>query len=151
MSALYAKRAMHGGWETPAHIFTALDREFDFTLDAAASQENAKCARYFSKIENGLAQDWGEHRVWLNPPYGDKNLRQWVKKAYEASLAGALVVCFLPVNASSVWWNEYAPLAEIRWMRGRVKFVGAKSTAPFASCFMIFRPRNAPLLARAPR
>ena len=147
--ALYAPRAMHPSWETPAHIFAALDREFDFTLDAAASAENAKCEHYFDEQTDGLAQDWGNYRVGVNPPYGDANLRAWVRKAHEASQLGAIVVAFVPVNASSRWWNDYAPLAsEIRWVRGRVRFVGAKATAPFASCFLIFRPPTVPLRAR---
>lgn len=141
MATLYAKRAMHESWETPAHIFEPLDEEFGFTLDAAASADNRKCPHYFSVDEDGLACEWGRHVVWLNPPYGDANLRRWIKKAYDSAQAGATVVCFVPVNASSVWWTEYAPKAsEIRWVRGRVRFVGAASTAPFASCLLIFRP-----------
>ncbi|MGP7060254.1 adenine methyltransferase, partial [Klebsiella pneumoniae subsp. pneumoniae] len=33
-------------WQTPIEIFNALDREFGFWLDAAASESNALCAHY---------------------------------------------------------------------------------------------------------
>ena len=56
-------------WETPQDFFNKLNEEFRFTLDAAASDDNAKCANYFTKEQDGLVQSWG-HTVWLNPPYG---------------------------------------------------------------------------------
>ena len=46
-------------WETPKNLFEELDREFHFTLDAAASHENHKCDKYYTADENGLEQDWG--------------------------------------------------------------------------------------------
>ena len=36
-----------------------LDAEFRFTLDAAASDGNHKCARYFTQSDDGLRQNWG--------------------------------------------------------------------------------------------
>ena len=46
-------------WATPDAVFETLDREFNFTLDACATDENHKCARYFTKTENGLQKKWG--------------------------------------------------------------------------------------------
>jgi site-specific DNA-methyltransferase (adenine-specific) len=46
-------------WETPQKLFDELDAEFHFTLDAAASDENHKCARYFTQKDDGLRQNWG--------------------------------------------------------------------------------------------
>ena len=46
-------------WETPQKLFDELDAEFHFTLDAAASDENHKCARYFTQNDDGLRQNWG--------------------------------------------------------------------------------------------
>ena len=45
-------------WETPQSLFDELNAEFNFTLDAAASDVNHKCKRYFTKKDNGLLQDW---------------------------------------------------------------------------------------------
>lgn len=46
-------------WETPQRLFDELDAEFHFTLDAAASDSNHKCARYFTQNDDGLRQNWG--------------------------------------------------------------------------------------------
>ena len=35
-----------GLWETPQEFFDKLNREFDFTLDACATPENAKCINF---------------------------------------------------------------------------------------------------------
>lgn len=51
-------------WATPQAFFDELNAEFNFTLDPCATSENAKCARYFTKEDDGLAQSWsGEHNV----------------------------------------------------------------------------------------
>lgn len=54
-------------WETPPEFFAALDAEFHFTLDACATSDNAKCARYYTPDENGLSQNWSKETVWCNP------------------------------------------------------------------------------------
>lgn len=46
-------------WATPQWIFDELDREFHFTLDAAADAQNAKCARFWDEETDALAQEWG--------------------------------------------------------------------------------------------
>jgi DNA N-6-adenine-methyltransferase (Dam)/AT hook motif len=56
-------------WSTPQDFFDHLDAEFHFTLDVCATAENAKCPRYFSPEQDGLAQDWGTAIVWMNCPY----------------------------------------------------------------------------------
>ena len=45
-------------WATPQDFFDKLNDEFHFTLDAAASPDNAKCANYFTEEQDGLAQSW---------------------------------------------------------------------------------------------
>jgi len=70
-------------WATPQDFFDILNKEFNFTLDAAATDENAKCKRYFTEKDDGLAQSWDGERVFCNPPYG-RGLKHWVKKASEA-------------------------------------------------------------------
>jgi hypothetical protein len=54
-------------WPTPAELFDALDKEFAFDLDPCASPGNAKCARYFTADDDGLAQAWTGN-VFMNPP-----------------------------------------------------------------------------------
>jgi phage N-6-adenine-methyltransferase len=127
-------------WGTPQRFFDAYDAEFHFTLDVCAKPENAKCARYFTEADDGLAQPW-EGACWMNPPYG-KTIGLWVQKAYESAQAGATIVSLLPVRTDTKWWQRYCiPPAEIRFVAGRITFVGASNPAPFPNAVVIFRPQ----------
>jgi hypothetical protein len=76
-------------WETPPELFAELDKEFHFTLDVAATAENALCERYYTKETDGLSQSWQtDGVVWCNPPYG-RSVAKWVRKAYLESMGGA--------------------------------------------------------------
>jgi phage N-6-adenine-methyltransferase len=126
--------------ETPQDFFNDLDREFHFTLDVCAIQINTKCTRFYSSEQDGLLQDWAGEVCWMNPPYG-LILRQWTQKAYEASKAGATVVCLLPVRSDTKWWHQYVlPYAEIRYLERRLKFGGSPHNAAFPCAVAIFRP-----------
>jgi hypothetical protein len=75
----------------------------------------------------------------MNPPYGP-GLRHWVKKAHEAAQVGATVVGLLPARTDCTWWHDYVlPHAEIRFIRGRLKFSGNGNSATFPSVITIFR------------
>lgn len=127
-------------WETPQKFFETLDVEFGFTLDVCARPENAKCPRYFSPEEDGLRQEWAPEVCWMNPPYG-REIGKWIQKAYEEAQKGATVVCLLPSRTDTAWWHEYVMrAAEVRFIRGRLRFGGAENGAPFPSCVVVFRP-----------
>lgn len=125
-------------WATPQDFFDKLNQEFSFELDVCASGANAKCKRYFTKEQDGLAQKW-EGVCWMNPPYG-RVISRWMKKAYESSVAGATVVCLVPARTDTAWWHDYATRGEVRFIRGRLKFGGQKNCAPFPSAVVVFRP-----------
>lgn len=55
-------------WETPQDLFDALDTEFHFTLDPCSTDANAKCAKHYTKEQDGLKQDWTGETVFCNPP-----------------------------------------------------------------------------------
>lgn len=126
-------------WSTPQEVFDELDKEFDFTLDPCATDENAKCDRYFTSEDDGLKQDWGKERIFLNPPYG-RDISKWMKKAYSASQKGATVVCLPPARTDTKWWHDYAMKGEIFLIKGRLKFGNAKNSAPFPSAVVVFKP-----------
>jgi site-specific DNA-methyltransferase (adenine-specific) len=135
-------------WATPAYVFNALDAEFHFTLDVCATRENAKCDTYFDKASNGLSQSWGGI-CFMNPPYG-KEIGKWMEKAYREAQKGAVVVCLIPARPDTRWWHDWVMKAqEIRFVRGRLKFVGGKYPAPFPSCVIIFldSPQTQPKLS----
>ena len=127
-------------WETPQDFFDKLDIEFHFTLDAAALKENAKCKNYYTPEENGLKKEWNGI-VWCNPPYGRKETGMWVKKAYEEYTRGCkTIVMLLPARTDTKWFHEYIyGKAEIRFVKGRLKFGGAKDAAPFPSMVVVFK------------
>jgi len=129
----------HDGWETPQTLFDEIDREFNFSVDVAASSSNAKCSRYFDLATDGLAQDWAPDTCWMNPPYG-RTIEYWVAKAAIESGKGATVVGLLPARTDTRWWHSWVQgHAEIRFVRGRIKFSGAKD-APFPSAIVVWRP-----------
>ncbi len=131
-------------WETPEGLFAELDREFRFTLDAAASPVNAKCKRYYTAKDNGLIQDWGGETVFCNPPYGNKETGEWTKKCYEeAQKPETTVVLLIPARTDRASFHDYVlGKAEIRFIRGRLKFERggeALAPAPFPSMICIWR------------
>ena len=93
-------------WATPQDFFDKLNMQFDFNLDPCATAENAKCEKFFTIEDNGLEQDWSKYRVFCNPPYG-RGLKDWVRKAYEESKKGALVVMLIPARTDTSYWHDY--------------------------------------------
>lgn len=130
-------RSQRIDWATPQALFDKLNEEFKFTVDVAASAENAKCKKFFGVKLDGLKANWGGERVWCNPPYG-RTLRQWVTKC---SRGTSLAVALLPARTCTKWFHEIVmPTAsEIRFIRGRVTFEGASHAAPFPSMLVIWR------------
>ncbi len=128
-------------WATPPELFARLDAEHGpFTLDVCATPDNAKCASYFTKADDALSQIW-RGVCWMNPPYG-RDLGRWVAKAVDSAAAGATVVCLLPARTDTAWWRDFAPLGQVEFLRGRVRFNGGNgstSAAPFPSCVIVFR------------
>lgn len=142
---LFSSKSEH--WETPQELFDALDREFHFTLDPCASPENAKCKKFFTEDDDGLKQDWGGHRVFMNPPFSreytkrtSRRISDWIRKAYlESQKPNTIVVCLLPARTDTKWWHNYVMLApEVRFVKGRLKFGDQKNSAPFPSVIVIF-------------
>lgn len=138
---LYSSRSVQ--WPTPLEFFRSLDDEFHFDLDPCATPLNAKSARYFTKDQDGLSQDWATHTVFCNPPYGRSTIR-WAQKCYEASLNGATVVLLAHARTDTRWFHSwvYHKADEIRFVRGRLKFGDSKQSAPFPSMIAIFKPKG---------
>lgn len=126
-------------WYTPDDFYQKYNKKFNFDLDVCATNENAKCDRYFTKEDDGLSQKW-EGVCWMNPPYG-RGIGKWLRKAYVSCLIDrSLVVCLVPSRTDTKWWHEYAMKGEIEFIKGRLKFGGAKFNAPFPSAIIIFDP-----------
>lgn len=126
-------------WSTPQDFYEELDREFHFTTDVCADEINHKCNYYFSKEIDGLKMAWAG-RCWMNPPYG-REIGKWVKKANEEVKRGVpLVVCLLPARTDTKWFHDYIyGKAEIRFIKGRLKFGNSKNSAPFPSMVVVMK------------
>jgi len=143
-------------WETPPALFTCLDVQFHFTLDVCATAANAKCNRYFAPRGyllaesdpccagvDGLVRDWSGGTCWMNPPYSRSN--EWVAKAVEeCKTIGTRVVALIAARTDTRAWHNWVwPHAtEIRFLKGRVRFVGAPAGAPFPSAVAVFGYRT---------
>lgn len=136
--SLYSSRSEE--WPTPQSFYDKLNAEFNFTLDPCATDENHKAPTYFTKEQDGLKQDWGTHTVFCNPPYG-KEIGRWCFKAWTAAQAGATVVLLVHARTDTRWFHEHVyGKAELRFVRGRLKFGDGKQSAPFPSLVAIYRP-----------
>ena len=127
-------------WTTPQHLFDELNQEFNFTLDPCATEENAKCSKHFTIEDDGLSKDWSNDVVFMNPPYG-REIKKWIKKAYEESLNGATVVCLIPARTDTTYWHDFIfeKADDIRFLKGRLKFGNGKNSAPFPSAIVVYK------------
>lgn len=131
-------------WETPSELFRALDREFNFDLDVAATEENTKCRHFITAEMDALSDktEWNGYRAWMNPPYS--MTAQFLKRAVEETFDSTTTVALIPSRTDTRYWHEYVTQAtEVRFLKGRLKFGGAgtKNSAPFPSAIIIFRAR----------
>jgi site-specific DNA-methyltransferase (adenine-specific) len=127
-------------WSTPQDLFDKLNEEFHFTLDPCADALNHKCDKYYTEEQDGLHQDWSGERVFCNPPYG-RSLSKWVEKSYKEVREGKceLVVMLIPARTDTSWFHDYILRGSvIRFVKGRIKFGGAKNNAPFPSMIVVF-------------
>lgn len=122
-------------WETPPELFKKYDELYHFTTDVCALPENAKCKHYFTPEQDGLKQEWSGI-CWCNPPYG-RQIADWVRKA---AMSHATVVMLLPARTDTKWFHDYClTFGDIEFLKGRLKFGGAKNSAPFPSMIVVFK------------
>ena len=127
-------------WSTPQDFFDELNAEFGFTLDPCADDSNHKCNKYYTEEDDGLLQDWKGEIVFCNPPYG-KAIKDWVRKAYiEGCKPNTTVVMLIPARTDTIYFHKYIyHKAEIRFLKGRLKFGNSKNSAPFPSMVVVYR------------
>lgn len=104
---------------------------------------NAKLPRFWTSEDDGLAQSWRRERVFCNPPFG-RSIGRWTEKACIEQVRGCpLSVLLVPARTDTQWWHETVQgAAEIRFLRGRIKFIhpddGALNPAPFPCALLIY-------------
>ena len=130
-------------WETPTGLFSKLDDEFHFTLDAASSATNHKCQKYYTAEDSAFDHEWGGETVFCNPPYG-RSVAEWVRKcSMEASRKDTTVVMLLPARTDTRWFQQFIlNRAEVRFLKGRLRFETngvPGDSAPFPSMIVVMR------------
>jgi len=119
-------------WSTPKGVYDELNKRFNFNDDPCPLNNNDGI--------DGLQRSWGT-KTFVNPPYSQ--LKKWVKKGYEESLKGKLVVMLIPSRTDTIAWHEYCMKAdEIIFIKGRLKFGGSKNSAPFPSAIIVFNGKD---------
>jgi len=114
-------------YETPNEIFNPLKEEFDLQLDVCSSKLNYKLDNHYTKEDDSMTKNW-DVNFWMNPPFG-RAIKNWVIKAHDESKKNNVTgVLILPVRCNTQWWHKYIidAGAEVRFIKGEVKFVGHK-------------------------
>lgn len=145
-------------WTTPTDLFAALHREFRFRFDMAASSENFLLPLWYGPTHtdpqrmNGLhlkrsddPTDWRRRRFgFCNPPYSRGLQSQFIAACAQR---GSMVM-LLPARTDTLSFHKYIydvgkwqarRGVEIRFLKGRLRFGGAKHGAPFPSMIVIFK------------
>lgn len=106
-------------WSTPKEVVAWMAKEYgDYDLDAAASEDNKVCEKFYSKETNCLKRWWGNNKhVWLNPPYSNPD--PFVLKAIEQMEHGNQIDMLLPADNSTAWFSDaQKAAAEVIWITG---------------------------------
>lgn len=169
------------GWRTPPDFFAFCDRTWGpFDLDAAATDANTLVgprgpnlwpgntpadttepplvSRHFTEEDNGLVQDWGQRRVWVNPPYGRVANPAWARKFCDASMAGATVVALIPAATDAGWFHDlvYWGAERIHLLKGRIQFdspegrSGEGGRNRYSNALAIYTPEHSRMVNKKP-
>jgi|TARA_R110000744_G_scaffold9550_4_gene30441 hypothetical protein len=121
-------------WQTPPDITEELTAEFGEMFDP--------CPADYDGSFDGLSIPWKAVN-FVNPPYGD--MKAWVKKCHDEWLLGKTVILLIPPRTCSTYFHQWIyQKAELRFIKGRVKFIDGRnpeakpSGAPFPSMLCVF-------------
>lgn len=137
-------------WETPKELFDKLNNEFNFELDAFASDKNAKCKHYFTEQDDSFRQDWTKYKsIFINPPYTSKVQDEVLKKINDtiSSDWNGVIVLLIPARTDTRRWHDYIfnKADDIRFLRGRLRFEVngvPKGASTFPSAVIVYDRRN---------
>lgn len=154
---------LKNSWRTDPEVFRALDVEFNFSLDAAASHENKLVPSYLTIEDNALITDWNmelnafsvnkNKHVWVNPPYSRGMIEKFMQKAIEQKNKGVTTVMLVPATLDAQWL-PVNDISEIRIITGgRLSFYHPVTDKKVngntkGSMFVIFRPSIMPCVVR---
>lgn len=106
-------------WLTPPGIIEALG-PFDLDPCAPISQPYPTAAKVFTRLDNGLIQNWGEARVWLNPPYTSGEVEKWLGRMAEHDRGTALI--FARTETEGFHRHVWERCSALLFLEGRINF-----------------------------
>ena len=135
------RKKIHDDWETPDYILNDIRKEFGSFFDPCPIHSDF----------DGLSIEWMAVN-YINPPYNRKDKEAFIRKAFKESVKGKTCVMLLPVSTSTkIFHDVIYPNAEIRFLKGRVKFKGYNTEGEYVtnksgqhdSMLVIFKKRRA--------
>lgn len=116
-------------WRTPTKLYRDLNNEFHFDFDPCPVNPGF----------DGLHAEWGKCN-FVNPPYG-RGIYKWFEKGFTEYQKGKTIVWLIFVQQSStIAFHKWIyPYAEIRLLKGRLRFDDGKGSAPFGSMLCIMK------------
>ena len=88
---------------TPKSIWNFLIKEFNFTVDACASDKNHLLSKYWTEKDSALDKNWDNEIVYCHPMY-DINIPKFIKKAIESK---CITVFLLPASTNAEYFHKY--------------------------------------------
>lgn len=137
-------------WHTPEEYLGAAKWVLGtIDLDPASSEaaQHYVCAEtYYTKADDGLSKPWAGH-VWLNPPYSQPLISQFVARLVDEYTAGNVSqAIMLTHNYTDTAWFHAAERAAtlICFTRGRIRFIdeqGEECTPTQGQAFFYYGDR----------
>jgi site-specific DNA-methyltransferase (adenine-specific) len=94
---------------------------------------------------NGLDIEYPRDKIiFINPPYSSlkttKKKIGWVEKAHNECMKGSEIVMLIPARTDTQWFHDFIlGQYNVEFIRGRIKFKGSKTGAPFPSMLVHFK------------
>lgn len=134
-------------WQTPAVVLERVRRIGPIGLDPCTAGDNPTDARkIFCLVDDGLVRPWAtqpwlDGLVYVNPPYSQ--MASWAEKIATEAGAGPEIVSLVGARIDARWFYRLAwdTARAVCFWKGRLRFVGAASSAPFPSAIVYHGPR----------
>lgn len=130
-------------WQTPDEVYKLICAYWGLEpqIDVCAIKKNTKCAFWFTPESDAIMRSWIqdfrdynlEPIAWMNPPYSQPAMTQFIKKAIEETKSGVKTVFLLPAWVDQSWYHDYISFYDHVFWRGRIKFIpppGIKPSSP---------------------
>lgn len=136
-------------WLTPKKTLDPLG-EFDLDPCAPIVQPWPTAKRVFTILDDGLIQDWGNSRVWLNPPYSNDVIGKWLGRMADHDRGTALI--FARTETDAFFRHVWEKASALLFLRGRLHFhypdgTRAKANAGAPSVLCAYGAEDADVLA----